>query len=270
MDTSPAKKLATTLGVGSLLLGTAIIAGPAASAAPPVTTAATATTATTTASTAVMPQATGPRTALVNAWYYQFLNRSAAEDSGSRYWVEQLRTVPPAEVLTQLLGTQEHVLREVNGYYEDYLGRSVNGSGAEGYWIRGVRSGQFPLEWVEQNVLASPEAVARAGQIGGTGAVVRSWYSTILDRTDLRPGEERYWVARLAETSPLQVVREIWYTPEAVTQRITWRYFDSLGRDPDAAGLGYWYGQEVASDIRTTILIASSPEAQAYAARYYG
>lgn len=269
MDTSLAKKLASTLGVGSLLLGTALVAGPAASAAPPVTTAASAS-APGTSSTALMPQAAGPRTALVNAWYWRFLYRDAEDDPGARYWVEQLRTVPPADVLTQLLRTREYVLKEVNRSYEEHLGRSVDGSGGEGYWVRGVMNGQFPLEWVEQNVLASPEHVSRAGQVGGAGAVVRSWYADILQRTELRPGEEQYWTARLAQTSPLQVVREIWYSSEAVNLRIEDHYYASLGRGPDAAGLGYWYGQEVASDARVQILIASSPEAQAIASRYYG
>lgn len=264
MDTSLAKKLATTLGVGSLLLGTALVASPAATAAPPVTTAATAP-----ASTAdVVPLAAGPRTALVTAWYSQYLYRWAPEDPGSQYWIERLRTVAPAQVLTELLATDEYVTKEISRYYDQYLGRSLD-AGAQ-YWVRGVRDGRFPLEWVEQNVLASPEHVARAGEVGGAVAVVRDWYASILQRTELRSGEEGYWVGRLAATSPLQVVREIWYTSEAVNQRIDQHYRYSLEREPSDGERGYWYGQEVASDITTTVLIASSPEAQALAVRYYG
>ncbi len=256
--------MATTLGVGSLLLGTALVAGPAATAAPPVTTVAAAPAAT----AGVAPLAAGPRTALVNAWYSNYLLRWAPEDPGSRYWVERLRTVPPAQVLTELLATDEYVTQQIAGYYDRYLGRAPD-AGAQ-HWVRGVRGGSFPLEWVEQNVLASPEHVARAGEVGGPPAVVRDYYATILQRTELRSGEEGYWVGRLAGTSPLQVVREIWYSSEAVNRRVDQHYDSALGRGPSAGERGYWYGQEVASDITTSIRIASSPEAVAYASTYYG
>lgn len=258
MKSTRVKKLASTLGVGSLLLGGAVMAAPAASAAPAVTTTATASTST----AAESLQAAGPRTALVSAWYRQFLFRDAAEDPGSQYWVVQLRTTPPAEVLAQILTSPEHVATTVEVYYLAYLDRSTSGDGGARYWIDGVLAGSFPLEWVEQNVLASPEYLARTGADGG---VVQAWYLDVLDRNVYRPGEIAYWQDRLRQTSSLQVLRELWYSPEAVNGRVEFAYAISLGRAPNAGELAYWYGPEVDSDARVRIAIASSPEALAFA-----
>ena len=265
MDTSPAKKLATTLGVGSLLLGTALVATPAATAAPPVTITASAPAST----TADSPMATGARTALVTAWYRQFLLRDAAQDPGSSYWVVQLRDRPADAVLAEILSSREYVTTTINSYYAQYLNRSTD-RGAQ-YWIDGVARGDFPFEWVQQNILASPEYLASASAGGrGTDGVIEAWYADVLGRTVASPGELAYWKSQLQQDSPLLVLRQLWYTPEAANGRVAFRYAIHLGRAPGPGEVAYWYGREVVSDIATTIAIASSPEAQAYATANFG
>ncbi len=254
--TSTMRLLASTAAVGSLLLGAAFTAGPAL-AAPPVTASVVTTSVTVPVLGAVAPAATD-RQAVVESWYQQFLGRSAADDGGSRYWVALLGTTPADQVLARLLATPEHVSREVAGYYTSYLGRPVD-RGAS-YWTGGVLRGSFPLEWVEQNVLASGEFVQRAssGGSGATGAV-QGWYATILGRLPA-PGEAAYWTGRLRSASSLQVVRAIWYSPEAVNLRVADHYELYLGRPAGPSGLAYWFPRELASDDAVVRAIASSAE----------
>lgn len=241
-----------TITASSLLLGAALVGAPAAAAVttPAVTTPAAA------AAPAAAPSFDAP--AAVEAWYQQFLGRSAAADPGSRYWVDQLASNPPAQVLARLLATPEHVGATVDGYYTSYLGREPD-RGA-GYWKDGVAAGRFPLEWAVQNIIGSQEFAARASSGGGTDLdVAQAWYATILGRQGA-PGEIAYWAGRLGGRSPLQVVREIWYTPEAVTGRIADHYRYFLGRDGGDGGIGYWYGPEVAGDDAVQVAFATSAE----------
>ena len=252
MNTTPVKKIATVLGAGSLLLG-AVATAPAASAATPVTT-----------TTAVAPAASGPvggaRTSLVYSWYQQFLGRDASADPGSQYWIVRLRADPYDQVLADFLRSPEHVTRRITGYYQDYLGRALD-SGAS-YWTTGVENGSFPLEWVEQNVLGSTEFVIRSVPAGSDAyQTVQDWYSAILGR-QARAGEVDYWATRLETASPLQVVREIWYTPEGVDHRTAVHYSTLLERTPSGGELAYWAPAERASDIGVITAIATSAEYQ--------
>ncbi len=248
--------LASTAAAGSLLVGAAFTAGPALAAPPAVTGVAT-TSLTAPVLAAVAPAATD-RQAVVESWYQQFLGRSAAEDGGSRYWVALLADTPADQVLGRLLATPEHVSREVAGYYTSYLGRQVDGGAS--YWTGGVVRGAFPLEWAEQNVLASGEFVARSssGGVGATGTV-QAWYATVLGRLGGQ-GEVAYWSGRLRSASSLQVLREIWYSSEAVNHRVADHYELYLGRSAGRSELSYWYPREVRSDDAVVLAIASSRE----------
>lgn len=253
MKTTPLKKIATVLGAGSLLLG-AVAAAPAALAATPSTAPAAAT----------APAASGPaaglRTSLVAAWYQQFLGRSAAADSGSTYWVARLGTEPYDAVLTDFLRSPEYVTGQVTAYYRQLLGRGPD-SGAS-HWTTGVENGSFPLEWVEQNILGSTEYVIRSVPAGSDAyRTVQSWYSVILGRQG-SGGEVDYWATRLQTASPLQVVREIWYTPEAVGHRTAGHYSTLLDRSANGGELAYWAPAEKASDIGVVVAIATSGEYQ--------
>ena len=250
MKITPVKKIATVLGAGSLLLG-AVAAAPAASAASP---------AATPAATAPAPggPTAGTRTSLVAAWYQQFLGRSAATDAGSQYWIARLRTDPYDQVLAEFLRSPEYVTGQVTAYYRTYLGRGLD-SGAS-YWTTGVENGAFPLEWVEQNVLGSTEFVVRSVPAGSDAyQTVQDWYAAVLGR-QARPGEVDYWATRLETASPLQVVREIWYTPEGVNHRTAVHYSTLLGRSANPGELSYWFNTEVSGDISVTISIATSDE----------
>lgn len=244
---TPRLRVATL--ASTLLLGATIAGAPAAVATAPATIPAA----------VAAPAAAFDATAVVAAWYRQFLGRSAGEDRGSRYWVDQLASNPPAQVLSRLLATPEHVGDEVDGYYTSYLGREADRGAA--YWKDGVVAGRFPLEWAVQNVIGSQEFATR--ELSGSGEapdLVQAWYATILGRQG-GPGEIAYWAGRLdAGRSELQVVREIWYTSEAVTGRIDDHYLTFLGRPGDAGGIGYWFGREVASDDAVQVAFATSAE----------
>ncbi len=264
--TTTARLLVSTAVAGSLLVGGAL-AGGSAVAAPVTTTTTTAVTTTTTtaATVAVTTGAAGPAAldaadarAVVAAWYEQFLGRSAADDGGSRYWVALLQANPADRVLARLLSTPEHASRQVAGYYTSYLGRPVDGGAS--YWTGGVTRGAFPLEWVQQNVLASGEFAAITSSGGGSAAdTVSAWYATILGRL-AGPGAAAYWAGRLRTGSSLQVVREIWYSSEAVNLRVADHYETYLGRSGGPSELAYWFPREVASDDAVVLAFASSAE----------
>ena len=230
MNSTPARTLTTTLAVAGLAVGAALAGGSSAVAATPAAPAAT---------VASAQETTATRTALVAGWYAQFFGRDAAADPGSQYWVVQLRMVPADQVLAQILASREYVTDQVTNYYASYLGRGLD-SGAS-YWVDGVLRGDFPLEWVQQNVLGSTEFVLRAGSPDSdAGPAVRAWYRDILGR-QANGGEVDYWATRLEHQSPLQVVRQIWYSPEAVDHRVATYYQGYLRRAAGSGELAYWF-----------------------------
>ena len=91
---------------------------------------------------------------LVDEWYNEFLGRDA--DAGARYWSDQIDAgAKPSDVLWAITHSREYVAREVTALYRQYL-RRVPDAGAS-YWIEGATAQAFPVEWVEQNLLASQE-----------------------------------------------------------------------------------------------------------------
>ena len=202
--------------------------------------------------------------AVVGAWYEDFLGRSAADDPGSQYWVDRLGVQAPADVLWSLTHTREHTVRQVQDYYLYLLGRGLD-PGA-GYWVDGATAQRFPLEWVLQNVAASPEYVA-----GRPAAqVVRNWYAVVFTRdlstfgedTERTPGdgEIAYWSGRIVAVGHLAAFRELYYAPEVVAARVGSTYADLLGRSPSAGEVAYWSPKEVESDVNVTVLVGATPE----------
>lgn len=257
MNITPVKKIATVLGAGSLFLGAVALAPAASAASAPAAVTAPASTA---------PDASGPtaglRTSVVAAWYENFLGRSSANDAGAQYWVARLRTEPYDKVLADLLRTPEAASNQVDQVYRGFLGRSIAGDrGAQG-WVNGIVAGTFTSEWVEQNVLASSEYIAHhSTPDGDAGPLVTSWYNDVLGRSP-RGGEVDYWATRLENASPLTVLREIWFTPEAVGHRVSTTYGAYLKRTPAAFEVDYWRAAETRSSVGVVVAIASSTEYQ--------
>lgn len=209
---------------------------------------------------------------VVNAWYDDFLGRDAQVDPGSKVWVAALdRGEAPDAVVTAVLGSREHVTRAITGYYVDLLGRSPD-PGAT-YWIDGVVRGDFPLEWVEQNVYASEEYAARhadgraPGEAsrpprpdGPTASLVRWWYDALLNRSDQSDGEIDYWSRRIAAVGRLGALREMWCSSQAVRCRVVENYYELLPRGPDGPGADYWAPREAVSKIAVVIAFAASQE----------
>jgi len=231
------KKVLAAAATATMIAGAALAAAPAAPAA-----------------TAASPAST------VDAWYGHFLGREA--DAGSRYWVKQIEAGARAsDQIWAITHSDEYNREDIAAYYAFYLSREPD-VGVR-YWQQGANAQRFPLEWVEQNVAASPEAVAAANR-RGDGDLIQTWYYGALGAggTFRFPdqGEVAYWNARVRAIGALGAYRELYYTPEAVTARITNWYARLLGRKPSAGEVAYWYPKEVESDINVGVLIASTPE----------
>lgn len=226
-----AKKVMAALAATTMMATAALVTAPAASAADART--------------------------QVNLWYFDWLDRHAPDDPSSQHWVDQINGGAKAsDQVWAIMHSAEFNNSTIDAYYEGYLGRSSAGGGST-YWRQGVKSGAFPLEWVRQNVLASPEYQGKH-----RGTLIRAWYGDVLvaeDRTPSR-GEVAYWEGRVRQVGALDALRELWYSPEAVNDRITINYFFLLNREPSAGERAYWYPKTVESDINVSVLISSTEE----------
>lgn len=201
---------------------------------------------------------------LVQAWYRTFLGRdysNAAADTGRYYWVDMLnRGVSREYVLGGILRNNEYANREVSSYYTDYLGRPADRGAA--YWIDQTAHHDMAWEWVAQNVLASQEYFNLYNYSGTAEEFVENLYIDVLGRypTDADAGGINYWARRYYQVGSLNLVRELWYTDEAVSVRLDDHYRDLLYRGVDFDGLNYWAPRERQSDISVQVALASTNE----------
>jgi hypothetical protein len=206
---------------------------------------------------------------IVQSWYADFLGREdPASDPGRSYWVGLLEQgVPRQYVLGSILRSYEYSNLEVGDYYRDLLGRAPD-PGAS-YWIDQTVNHDMAWEWVAQNILASPE---RRGNYTGAYGYVFYLYGPVLGRLpgDSDAGALDYWTNRYNQVGALNVVRELWYTDEAVQFRLSGNYDFLLLRELDQDGLGYWAPRERQSDITTQVELASTDEYAELAAEIFG
>jgi hypothetical protein len=202
--------------------------------------------------------ATATNDQLVQSWYYDFLLRDdPASDPGRQYWVDQLdRGVPREYVLGSIVRSTEYATVEVTIDYAYLLGRDLD-PGAD-YWIDQTANHDMAWEWVEQNILASPEFYA-GGDTADDVAYVQALYEAILGRQPSN-SETSYWLRRYWQIGSLNVVREIWYTDEGVATRLRVNYSTLLDRSVDDHGAAYWGPKERASDITVQVALASTDE----------
>ena len=196
---------------------------------------------------------------VVANWYQDFLGRNlvaARNDPGHLVWADRLDAGEPrAQVLADIVRSPEYARTNVTVLYAVLLDRAPDPGAA--YWLENIPRG-MAVEWVEQNILASPEF--RAGQ--SDTALVGDLYTYVLGR-DPRPGEAAYWVNQLRTTyggDHLRLVRAIWYTDEAADARTVRQYERLLGRTPNGGEVAYWRGSEKQSDLATSIAFASTGE----------
>lgn len=169
-------------------------------------------------STAPGASAVTPRR-LVDTRYGSFLNHHGP-DPDSRYWVDQIdASAKPSDVLWAIAHTEEHTVLGVGLWYSVYLGRLPD-PGAR-WWVDGTTAGRFPLEWVRQNVAASPE---HTGSPRRQGLLVEDWLSSPAGSPagprEPSSGEVDHWEGRVRAVGPLAAFREIYYTSEAARDRI--------------------------------------------------
>lgn len=228
----PLRTIAAALASAALLATSALVAAPAATAAQ------------------------GDDRAVVDGWYDDFLGRTA--DPGSQYWVDRLQVQAAGDVLWSITHSREYNEREIADYYNTYLFRAPD-QGAQ-YWVNGTTAQRFPLEWTAQNILASDEFYRSwGGTYSGNAGPVSGWYLFILGR-NASDGDEAHWGRRADRIGRLGALREIWYSDEAVRERINDHYSDLLSRNADFSGLSYWSPKERESDINVQVLLASTPE----------
>lgn len=194
---------------------------------------------------------------MVNAWTNQFLHRDATsadrtDESNVMVWGGR------ADYVWQLLHGEEYCTQQVSGYYRTLLGRLPD-PGAD-YWVQNCAHNGMALEWIQQNILASDEYAAHKGGTNNPGLVVHGWYSDVLGRFSPSSAEMDYWARQLTPANRLQVLRQIWYSDEAVRRRIGLTYQTELKRTAAPGEVDWWYPKEVESDVNVMTLVASSPE----------
>jgi hypothetical protein len=204
----------------------------------------------------VAQAATASNDQIVQAWYYDFLSRQdPASDPGRAYWVGKLDAGVSREfVLGSIVRSTEYATDEVALDYAALLERDLD-PGAN-YWIDQTANHDMAWEWVEQNILASPEYYQKAG---GDAPFVVGVYNWVLGRAP-SAGEINYWSGRLHQVGSLNAVREIWYTDEGVTARLSVNYSYLLQHDVTSEGLAYWGPRERQSDITVKVALASTDE----------
>ncbi|MFQ1001655.1 DUF4214 domain-containing protein [Modestobacter sp. SSW1-42] len=212
--------------------------------------------------------ATASNDQLVQSWYYDFLYREdPASDPGRLYWVDQLdRGVSREYVLGSIVRSTEYASLQIGIDYDVLLGREPD-PGAN-YWIDQTANHDMAWEWVEQNILASPEFYP-GGDTTADVEYVRALYYFILDGREPSGSEISYWLRRYWQIGSLNVVREIWYTDEGVRTRLADNYEALLGRGVDGNGLAYWAPRERQSDITVQVALASTDEYAALAAEIF-
>ena len=195
---------------------------------------------------------------LVQSWYVSVLGRGpadAADDVGRAPWVARLDAGgAPADVVTELASSEEHVRDHVEATYRDVLRRRTD-PGAR-YWVVQATAGSLSLDDVDRAVLASPEMVDRWGaDRAGRDRYVQDLYVAVLGRYawETTPGERAWWVDRIATVGAAQAVAEMWSTPEAVEHRIDHVYRLMLRRPADSYGLRYWRGVEAERGLTAVV-----------------
>ncbi|TNM64098.1 hypothetical protein FHN55_14800 [Streptomyces sp. NP160] len=196
---------------------------------------------------------------VVDAWHHDFLQRGA-DDAGFDRYTSFIQTFGPVAAADDLTKTREYAQHQVGQLYWKHLQRQPDPGAA--YWVDGVAEGRFPLEWVNQNILASPEYAALWAKVYGSSkpsVTADAWIRTLLNRR-ASADETAYWGDRIKRYGRLGALRDLYYTPEAVYQRINGHYLELLDRPVDGGGYSYWYGLETKDDRAVQVQIAASPE----------
>ncbi len=190
--------------------------------------------------------------------YADVLGRPA-DAGGLAYWTGALEAgTTPARFASVLVGSAEHRRHLVQLVYQQDLGRAAEPAAVELWSTQLTRA---TLHSVRAQILASPEAYARAG--GDPAAWVGALYQSLLGRSVDATGSA-YWTGRLdAGASRSTVARQIAGAAEAHRATARQVHVGLLDAPPTAEELAAETALVVGADARALIrdLVGSPPYA---------
>jgi hypothetical protein len=189
----------------------------------------------------------------VSSLYQDLLGRAASPAEVSA-WSALAASVPPGQIVADILETPEYHNAFVSTAYEQLLGRLPDALGAV-TWSSAMSAGKVE-EQVKASFVSSLEFFLKNG--ASPVGYVEALYTNVLRRVP-DPAGVGYWLGRLAfGTSPLQMATEFVVGTEYATAEITRAYETYLRREPDASGLTAWVhvyqGGGNIGQVRTGIL----------------
>lgn len=157
-------------------------------------------------------------TAFVRALYADFLGRGPSAND-MRFWAAAIEDgVPRSSIVQGFATSDEYRLIRIDAAYQGILGRVAESSGRQ-WWLAQMKAGRLSTDDIERQFFASKE------------------YATGADAVCARVGDPRVWGHIEVGPGGVPVFLEPDYDPAAFVRCL---YYDLMGREPDAAGLGYW------------------------------
>ncbi|WP_172582846.1 DUF4214 domain-containing protein [Subtercola boreus] len=173
---------------------------------------------------------------VVNALYYDFLNRlpSVGEATG---WVRLLYNgTPPSAVADGFVNSDEYRLIRIDAAYKNILGRGADAKGRAD-WLNNMKAGRITTDDIETSFYASQEYLTNHG--GTNTSFAAALYKDLLHR-DGSPSDWAFWGNLAATRGRDWVIKQFWNERETIGERVTLMYEKYLGRTPDAEGLQHW------------------------------
>ncbi|MHB1172819.1 MAG: DUF4214 domain-containing protein [Lacisediminihabitans sp.] len=191
--------------------------------------------------------------AFVKALYADVLGRAASSGEIGGWGRQLMNGVPPVQVASGFVNSDEYRLIRINNAYQTILGRPAEPGGALG-WLNGMKNGALGTDDVDKVFLASKEYLDKSG--GTNETFVAALYQRLLKRP-AGPPEIAGWAAIAAVSGRQAVVNAIWQSVETARERVTIMYHDYLGRAPEPGGVGGWAGLSIAqgdAEVRWAII----------------
>lgn len=245
------RSAASALGLVSVLVLSAVGAGPSQASVGPVDSARP-------SASTVPADGTAAIRAYVTQVYEDLFGR-APDAGGLATWTAQLAAgVPYAAVANAITSSTEYRSRLIAGAYTRYLGRAPDAGGVQ-FWL-GQMAGGRQIEQIEAGFVASQEFYERGG--GTDRGWVTLLYRTVLDRAP-STAEVDWWAGAIGRgMNRGAVALGFLYSTEHLVTVVDGYYVDLLHRHIDPSGSATWVGliQSGSRDEEIIAAIVSSYE----------